>query len=863
MPVESLIYKEFRLWVMFPEGRQMLQRHGFHVVFMDATHSTNFYSYKLVVVVVKDTKGVAFPAAFAVLSSTREEEIKPFLEWVLTTAGVAPPKYAVVDGDEAEHNALRSLGITPVMCYFHFREALRRNWADKNVKSVAHQAAIMARVAQLHATREKADGEAKLEEFYVWLDAEGLSSFRKYFESEWGTPTRAPMWMQWGWPDLHPDHRTTNSVERGNRTLKRDVMQSRINRRVGDLLRLLEVYNDFAVSRQRAAVVLTTRDHRWSPGIRGRAQALVAAQGYRINASNLTVLFPQSTVNGSSDACDTNDEAEQLAAGPGPASSSVTEESEIPQGVGRETDDLLQWARDATGVISAHLKSPLVEDDEVLAEAFLRLMSAATLEYDDGAVWPDASPEPEEDVGDLAAALQHATALTGVGAETERWYTVAHALLNKMRAALTAPAEAATASSARAPAVGRTAAGVHIRPEREFTQDDFEMGKTYEVDLTTMSCSCPAGTSVPTRRCKHVYAVRLLGLVQYQAGHVPIEYNTVCRPLQATEVRNRPSKGKEKATARSTAAGLREQREAARTRYRVAMLGGKGSVVCTPSTLSCECPMSRLTMTRLFDVPLCPHLAVAMAPPGTQDYARFARSIALRDTVVSATPAPGTMRAEMRAAKAIRRANAKDAHNYMRWITEVLDTSDVSEDTISKITAGLHAVYKTSVEGSSSLIGIPTHAFPVPKNAKYADNPRARVLRGEHAKTRAISGYLPADAKLGEGCSSFAKGMVPIPVAITRAKRKRAEQDAREKGQATADETAAKAKARKVRAAIGRRMGPLYPKGVKPSKSRGLVRVDQAPAPRGSEVYPQLHSVATVGEIMAMRAGGAGMAAAK
>lgn len=40
---------------------------------------------------------------------------------------MAAPLYVMVDADKAESNAIRAFGSTPVICYFHFCQALRKH----------------------------------------------------------------------------------------------------------------------------------------------------------------------------------------------------------------------------------------------------------------------------------------------------------------------------------------------------------------------------------------------------------------------------------------------------------------------------------------------------------------------------------------------------------------------------------------------------------------------------------------------------------------------------------------------------------------------------------------------------------------
>jgi hypothetical protein len=71
--------------------------------------------------------GMGFPIAKMVSSSGQEPAILPFLTWTFHQAKMAAPLYVMVDADKAESNAIRAFGSTPVICYFHFCQALRKH----------------------------------------------------------------------------------------------------------------------------------------------------------------------------------------------------------------------------------------------------------------------------------------------------------------------------------------------------------------------------------------------------------------------------------------------------------------------------------------------------------------------------------------------------------------------------------------------------------------------------------------------------------------------------------------------------------------------------------------------------------------
>ena len=84
------------------------------------------HGYGLWVLLVENEMGNGHGCVYMISSIGDEPVLADMLQWAFEKADMSPSTYIVVDADKAEANAIRTIGSTPVICYFHFCQALRR-----------------------------------------------------------------------------------------------------------------------------------------------------------------------------------------------------------------------------------------------------------------------------------------------------------------------------------------------------------------------------------------------------------------------------------------------------------------------------------------------------------------------------------------------------------------------------------------------------------------------------------------------------------------------------------------------------------------------------------------------------------------
>jgi hypothetical protein len=165
---------------------------------------------------VEDEMGMGFPVAEMISSAVDEVPVLAFLKWAYGQAGMGPPTYIVVDADKAEANAIRAFGSTPVICYFHFCQALQRrlDTSDGGLPESSHD--------QFWDLLKSAQDEEELSHFTVKHTAltaflttvEGGAKFKQYWMDNWSCEEMYLCWARVGHCHLSRKCRTNNLLER-------------------------------------------------------------------------------------------------------------------------------------------------------------------------------------------------------------------------------------------------------------------------------------------------------------------------------------------------------------------------------------------------------------------------------------------------------------------------------------------------------------------------------------------------------------------------------------------------------------------------------------------------------------------------
>jgi hypothetical protein len=230
----DIVEQHFFLGITTKEGLDVLRTKSNGCIFLDSTEGLNQYGYSTYIVVARSA-GRLFPIGFFITSTQTAGPLKDFLSWLFGLAGTNPRR-CVVDADPAEKKALEDLGVQVILCFFHFKQAVRKRLLGHKL-SKDKVAAVLSRVDGLHA----ATSEAAFDELYVafiqWLTAEGLQSFADYFTKQWHSRRRD--WAVYAWGDHSRSDRTNNILERFNRTIKHEILQRRIIRRMSEAFSLI------------------------------------------------------------------------------------------------------------------------------------------------------------------------------------------------------------------------------------------------------------------------------------------------------------------------------------------------------------------------------------------------------------------------------------------------------------------------------------------------------------------------------------------------------------------------------------------------------------------------------------------------
>ncbi|KAI2645117.1 Protein FAR1-RELATED SEQUENCE 8 [Labeo rohita] len=106
--------------------RKDLQNNGSNIVFFDATHCVNQYSFPLFTLLVRDDHGHGLPVAYIITSSETQETLKLALQ-KLRPVFPKPPRCFMVDKDMSEINALNEVfpKSDVLLCWYHVLQVMR------------------------------------------------------------------------------------------------------------------------------------------------------------------------------------------------------------------------------------------------------------------------------------------------------------------------------------------------------------------------------------------------------------------------------------------------------------------------------------------------------------------------------------------------------------------------------------------------------------------------------------------------------------------------------------------------------------------------------------------------------------------
>ncbi len=205
----------------------------------DGSHSVNKYGFNLFVLLVKDEAGKGYPVAFMISSTLANAAVQEFVTWCFEATDMQRPPFCMVDDADAEINALVALGIKPVLCNFHFMQALNRSMSKLATGLVhADRVVFKAQITALHLCTTKGAFDILYSELMTWFAADGSRGiFKLYFVKVWSG--KRELWSRYGHPTLSVDNLTNNTLERFNKSLKYDFMGQLVNRRISDLVSVI------------------------------------------------------------------------------------------------------------------------------------------------------------------------------------------------------------------------------------------------------------------------------------------------------------------------------------------------------------------------------------------------------------------------------------------------------------------------------------------------------------------------------------------------------------------------------------------------------------------------------------------------
>ncbi|MFZ4611851.1 MAG: hypothetical protein ACOYNM_18705, partial [Gemmataceae bacterium] len=250
--VSDTIEEHFRLLFLPHQAKEVLQRCGSQVVFLDSTFGLNAYGYGLFVLLVRDEHGHGHPVAFMVSSSEDQEAVKHLLTETFKKSQVpdgkggtrSAPLYVVIDQNAAEIAAVEASGAIVVFCYFHVTQAIQRQLM-RNTGGLPEAARneFWPLFNKAHKAETKDLFDAAVVTLNRYLDTLGASAsgFKTWLAKNYLADKDSKRWAVYGHPDLPVSCFTNNILERFNKSLKYTFLGSQINRRISSLVEIFPV----------------------------------------------------------------------------------------------------------------------------------------------------------------------------------------------------------------------------------------------------------------------------------------------------------------------------------------------------------------------------------------------------------------------------------------------------------------------------------------------------------------------------------------------------------------------------------------------------------------------------------------------
>ncbi|XDV36723.1 hypothetical protein PO909_006453 [Leuciscus waleckii] len=221
--------------------RKDLQDHGSNIVFFDATHCVNQYSFPLFTLLVRDDHGHGVPVAYIITSSETQETLTLALQR-LRPLFPKPPRCFMVDKDMSEINALNDVfpESDVLLCWYHVLQAVVR-WLMKSDSGVSGpqnssiRKEIIDYFKKMKACPMKADFDRVAKKFLK--EFSHYKELCNYFQRYWEPISHR--WADYGRCYNHGNSETNNLIERFFHRLKYQFLSGIRNRRLDDLLDVL------------------------------------------------------------------------------------------------------------------------------------------------------------------------------------------------------------------------------------------------------------------------------------------------------------------------------------------------------------------------------------------------------------------------------------------------------------------------------------------------------------------------------------------------------------------------------------------------------------------------------------------------
>ena len=240
-PSRYKVHKDdFLLGIQTKEQFEMFQKLGSKIVFLDSTHSTNRYKFKLINLVVQDEFNRGYVVGHLISNKEDEKSLFYFFDAIKHKCNADFKVNALMtDDDNAEWSAFKKVfgeNVNHLLCHWHIKRSWRRKLNNLHRNDPELQAELFKNSVVLME-------EPNLNHFNFMVDVfkkkyKNISEkYVDYFSENY--LNRSKVWAKCFRQFDHGKSDTNMYVESFHNRLKTYYMKRRANRRIDDLLILL------------------------------------------------------------------------------------------------------------------------------------------------------------------------------------------------------------------------------------------------------------------------------------------------------------------------------------------------------------------------------------------------------------------------------------------------------------------------------------------------------------------------------------------------------------------------------------------------------------------------------------------------